>query len=310
MRGLTIAGRRIADDTPPYVIAEIGHNHGGSVETAIQMIQVAAHCGVDAVKVQKRDNATLYTQEMLTAPYEHEHGYGATYGAHREALELDASQYEACLMAAQAHRVPLFATAFDEPSADFLMALGVPAFKIHSGGLTDLDLLRSVAACGRPILLSTGGGTEADIERAVNLIVPMNPQLALLHCTAAYPVRDFSELNLRCIVTLRERYPDLVIGWSGHDAGIAMALVAYAMGARIIEKHFTLNRTSKGTDHAWSLEPHGLQQLCRDLRRAHEAMGDGVKVWYESERGPIAKMRRTWIKGRWQIGTKEEQACR
>jgi sialic acid synthase len=299
---LFIAGRRIADDEPPYVIAEVGHNHQGDLAIAQKMIRVASDCGADAVKFQKRDNATLYTAALLEQPYCNEASYGPTYGAHRAALEFETWQYQACL--GEAHRVGIacFATAFDEPSADFLEALGVPAFKIHSGGLTDHALLAHVASFGKPIILSTGGGTAADIDRAVHDITAHTSQLALLHCTAAYPVRDFSELNLRCILTLRARYPEFVVGWSGHDSGIAMALVAYAFGARIIEKHFTLNRANKGTDHPWSLEPTGLTKLVRDLQRAYVALGDGVKRFYPSEKAPISKMRRTLQgDGRWQI---------
>jgi len=299
---LIIAGRRIADDEPPYVIAEIGHNHQGDVAIAQKMIRVASDCGADAVKFQKRENATLYTPALLEQPYCNEASYGPTYGAHRAALEFDAPQYRACLCEAQRVGIACFATAFDEPSADFLAIENVPAFKIASGGLTDHALLSHVASLGKPVILSTGGGTAADIDRAVHTVTAHTSQLALLHCTAAYPVRDFAELNLRCILTLRDRYPELVIGWSGHDSGIAMALVAYAFGARIIEKHFTLNRANKGTDHPWSLEPTGLTKLVRDLRRAHAAMGDGVKRFYPSERAPIAKMRRTQQgDGRWQI---------
>lgn len=287
-REITIGGRRIADDEPCYVIAEIGHNHGGSVETCQRMFDAAIESGVDAVKLQKRDNATLYSRQLLEKPYDNENSYGATYGAHREALEFGRDEY---ITVHPGLAAGFIATAFDERSADFLARAHVDAIKIASGGLTDLPLLRHVASLHIPVILSTGGGTMPDIDEAVNEITAVHEDLAILHCTAAYPVRDFGELNLRVITTLRQRFP-YVIGWSGHDSGIAMALVAYTLGARIIEKHFTLNRAMKGTDHAFSLEPQGMAKLCRDLRRAHEALGDGVKRYYESERAPIAKMRR------------------
>ena len=304
---LTIAGRRIADDAPAYVVAELGHNHGGSVLTACEMIRVAAACGASAVKLQKRHNATLYTPALRAQPYENENSFGRTYGEHRDALEFGARQWRACQTAAGDAKVPLFATAFDERSADFLMEQRTPAIKIASGGLTDLPLLRHVAGLGVPIVLSTGGGDAHDIDQAVQTVTAKTPDLAVLHCTAAYPVLDHSELNLRCILTLRARYPDLVVGYSGHDVGIAMSLIAYAFGARIIEKHFTLNRASKGTDHSFSLEPVGLRKLCRDLDRCHVACGDGVKRMYQSEVAPISKMRRWLIDGQWQIGTLAEQ---
>ena len=306
MRELTIAGRRISDDDPCYVISELGHNHGGSIETAVAMIKAAAQCGADSVKLQKRHNATLYSEAMRALPYVNENSFGATYGAHRDALEFNEAQYQRCLSRAAAYGVSCFATAFDEASADFLMRLKVPAIKIASGGLTDGPLLKHVASLGVPIILSTGGGDQHDIYKAANILGAKTNDFALLHCTAAYPTRDFKELNLRCILTLRDRYPETVIGWSGHDSGIAMALIAYAFGARIVEKHFTMNRASKGTDHAWSLEPAGLRKLRRDLDRARDAMGDGIKQFYPSEYGPISKMRRSYLKGAWQIATQAE----
>jgi len=295
MRELTIAGRRIADDVPAYVIAELGHNHGGSLDKAKEMIRVAAQCGASAVKLQKRDNQAIYTRALLAQPYEHENSFGPTYGAHRAALEFGAQEFKACHCVAAARNVTLFSTAFDERSADVLMSLGMPAIKIASGDLTNTPLLRHVSSFGVPIVVSTGGGSETDIERAVTCLTAHRAPCAVLHCTASYPVRDYRELNLRCILTLRERYPDIVIGWSGHDTGIALALVAYTFGARIIEKHVTLDRASKGTDHAFSLEPAGLRRLVRDLERARLAAGDGHKVRYASELGPLTKMAKSLV---------------
>jgi sialic acid synthase len=292
VRELIINGHRIADDTDAYVIAEIGHNHGGSYETAKKLIQMSAAAGASACKLQKRENDTLYSSAMLDAPYEHEHSYGKTYGEHRRALEFGAKEYLACRTMAGVCRVDFFATAFDEPSVDFLMIVDVPAIKLASGSLTDFALLKHAASYGKPLILSTGGGTYAQVDAAVETLLAGKSPFALLHCTAAYPVQNYGELNLLAIAEMRARYPDTIIGWSGHDPGISMALVAYAYGARIIEKHVTLNRAGKGTDHAFSLEPKGLQTLCEDLKRAHLASGDGMKRMYESERGPLSKMRR------------------
>jgi sialic acid synthase len=291
MRSLTINGHEVSDESPCYVIAEVGHNHGGDVGVACDMIRVAKACGADAVKLQKRHNASLYSDDILNQPYENENSFGKTYGEHREALEFSRTEYVICQQEAIRAKIDFFATAFDEPSADFLLALQVPAIKIASGGLTDHALLAYVASARIPIVLSTGGGTIREIDAAVNTITAHHEQLAILHCTASYPVRDFAELNLKCISTFRDRYP-YVIGWSGHDSGIAMSLLAYAYGARIIEKHFTTNRANRGTDHAFSLEPSGLSKLCRDLKRAHVAIGDGEKRYLPSEIGPISKMRR------------------
>lgn len=298
MRELTIDGRRIAEDEPCYVVAELGHNHGGDVKTACAMIAAAAQAGTSAVKLQKRDLTRCYTYALLSQPYENEHSYGKTYGEHRRALEFNFGQYVSCRAMAQGHHVSFFATAFDEASADFLMRLDVPAIKIASGDLLNTPLLRYVAQFGKPMILSTGGGTFEDIDRAVDTILPMNTNLAVLHCTAAYPVRDFAELNLQVIPQMLLRYPACVIGWSGHDSGIAMSVLAYSLGARIIEKHFTLNRAMKGTDHAFSLEPVGLTKLVRDLNRARQALGDGQKRRYFSEEAPLMKMAKSLVVAR------------
>lgn len=301
MRQIKIADRLIDDASPCYVIAEIGSNHGGSLDTALQMIRIAAACGAAAVKFQIRENRTLYSAELLNQPYENENSYGKTYGEHREALELSTQSLVHCMNEAVMSKVDCFSTAFDEPSVDKIVQLGMPAIKIASGGLTDKRLLRHAALSGLPIILSTGGGTMREIDVAVQLITCYTHKLAVLHCTAAYPVRDFAELNLRCIATLRDAYPELVIGWSGHDSGIAMSVAAYTLGARIIEKHFTTNRANRGTDHAFSLEPSGLSKLCRDLARSHSAMGDGIKRFLGSEVGPISKMRRRETPDGWRI---------
>ena len=250
---------------------------------------------MSAVKFQKRDNAAIYTRALLMQPYDHVHSYGATYGQHRAALEFGEVAYRECYAVAAHCGVAAFATAFDEASADFLMRVGTPALKIASGDLTNTPLLDHIARLGVPLILSTGGGTFADIDRAVNVITRHTSQLAVLHCTASYPVRDWSELNLRVIPALRARYPDLVIGWSGHDSGIAMSVIAYTLGARIIEKHVTRNRALKGTDHAFSLEPAGIRKLVRDLERARLALGDGEKRRYASEDAPLRKMAKALV---------------
>lgn len=292
MRHFQIDTRVITDDAPCYVIGEIGHNHQGKVETATQLIQQCAAAGVDAVKLQKRDNASLYTKALLDAPYENENSFGRTYGEHRAKLEFGLQQYVSCRTVAKAAKVEFFATAFDERSADFLMQVGVPAIKIASGGCTDKPLLRHCASLKVPLIVSTGGTGWAEVDDTVDYLTGLGASFALLHCTAAYPVCNISELNLLAIVEMRARYPEIVIGWSGHDPGISLSLVAYAYGARILEKHVTLNRAMKGTDHAFSLEPKGLQTLCEDLKKAHLANGDGIKRLYDSERKPLAKMRR------------------
>jgi sialic acid synthase len=297
MRELVVDGRRITEDGDPYVIAEVGHNHQGSLMKAIDLLRAAKEAGADAVKLQKRANRSLYTRAMYEQPYDHENSFGRTYGEHREALELDDKDWFELMHQAREVGITLFGTAFDPPSADFLAEIGAPAFKIASADLVNTPLLRQVAAYGKPVFLSTGGGTLEDVERAVDTILPINRQLCVMQCTAAYPA-EAEDLNLRVVATLRARFPELVIGLSDHQNGYTMSLLGYMLGARVIEKHFTLNHAWKGTDHAFSLMPDGMRRLVRDLRRAPFALGDGVKRPLPCEEGAIRKMGKNLVAAR------------
>lgn len=288
-RSLQIESTQINDASDCYVIAEIGHNHQGNLETAKELFRAAKECGVDAVKLQKRDNRSLYTHAMYNKPYENENSFGATYGEHREFLEFGMPEYKELQRFARELGLAFFATAFDFRSADFLAELNTPAFKIASGDLRNIPLLKYVAAFQKPIVMSTGGGTIEDVQRAYDAVMPINSQLAILQCTAGYPCA-FEEMNMRVITSFRERFPDVVVGLSSHDSGIAMVVAAYVLGARVVEKHFTLNRAMKGTDHAFSLERGGMRRVVRDLRRVRLALGDGVKGTYQSEVAPLQKM--------------------
>ena len=297
MRELRIDSIRIADDTDAFVIAEIGHNHQGSVETAKEFIKSAHDAGAHAVKFQKRDNKALFTREMYESAYDNRNSYGPTYGAHRDALEFDWDQFVEIRDYCRELGVLCFATPFDFGSVDFLAELDVPCFKTASGDLKSTPLLTHIAKVGKPILVSTGGATMEDVERAVDAILPYNQNVSVLQCTASYPV-DPEHMNLKVIETYRERFPDLVIGLSDHQNGIAMAPVAYVLGARIFEKHFTMNRAMRGTDHAFSLEPGGLRKLVRDLGRTRLAIGDGVKQVIECENAPLFKMGKKLVAAR------------
>ena len=296
-RRLQIDDHMINDDSDCYVIAEIGHNHQGSLEKAKELFSRAKECGVNAVKLQKRDNRSLYTRAMYEMPYNHENSFGPTYGAHREALEFGREEYVELKRYAAELSLTMFATAFDFASADFLAELDMPAYKIASGDLANTPLLKYVAQIGKPMFVSTGGSTMEDVQRAYDTIMPINPQLCLLQCTASYPA-DAEDMNLRVITTYRERFPDIVIGLSDHQDGIAMAVAAYVLGARVFEKHFTLHHTWKGTDHAFSLEPIGLRKYVRDLRRATVAMGDGIKRVLPCEDKPLFKMGKKLVAAR------------
>lgn len=289
MKTILVDGVPVNDPDRCYVIAEIGHNHQGDVEKAKEMFHVAKWCGVDAVKLQKRNNSGLFTRDIYNTPYDHENSFGKTYGNHREALEFEREEYRELQKCAEEIGITLFATAFDFESADFLADLDMPAFKIASGDLKNTPLQRHIAGFGKPMFLSTGGGTFEDVQRAYDTIIPINPQLCIMQCTASYPAR-VEDLNLRVITRFKARFPDAVIGLSDHQNGIAMAVVGYLLGAQAIEKHFTLNRASKGTDHSYSLEPVGMRKLVRDLRRVSLALGSEEKTPLECELKPLHKM--------------------
>ncbi len=296
-RQLTINGFEISDDSDCYVIAEIGHNHQGSLEKAKQLFKAAAECGVNAVKLQKRDNKTMFTKAAYDKPYENENSFGATYGEHREALEFGRAEYVELKNYAKELGVTMFSTAFDIPSADFLADLDMPLYKIASGDLKNTPLLRHVAKFGKPMIISTGGANMEDVQRAHDTIMPLNERLAILQCTSSYPA-EHHDLNLRVIETFRAQFPNNVIGLSDHENGIAMATAAYVLGMRIVEQHFTINHTWKGTDQVFSLEPIGMRKLVRDLRRVREALGDGVKRVYPNEVAPISKLSKKLVASR------------
>jgi N-acetylneuraminate synthase/sialic acid synthase len=296
-RGLRIDGFQIDDQSDCYVIAEVGNNHQGEVEKCKQLFIAAKEAGANAVKLQKRDNRALFTRAMYDQPYMSENAFAPTYGAHREYLEFGRDEYVELIAFAKEIGISFFATAFDIRSADFLEALDMPAFKIASGDLRSIPLLRHVASFGKPIIVSTGGGTLDDVRRAHDAIIPINNQLAILQCTASYPC-EAEHLNLRVIESLRREFPSAVVGLSSHENGIAMPLLAFALGGRIVEKHLTLNRAWKGTDHAFSLAPDGFRRLVRDLRRCAAAMGDGQKCVFPEEEAPIKKMGKKLVAAR------------
>lgn len=286
-REINIGGRKISDSSLPFVIAEVGHNHQGSVETCERIFEAAARAGVDSVKLQKRFNRDLYTPEFFNSPYEGPTSFGKTYGLHREALEFGDKEYRHLFSFARKLGLIFFATAFDFKSVDFLVNLGVPALKIASGDLKSIPLIRYASQKGIPLVMSTGGAEMDDVKFAMSNVDQSN--VALLQCTAAYPA-EAEHMNLRVIETYRKTFPNTIVGLSSHDRGIAFPTAAAVLGARVIEKHFTLDRSMKGTDHAFSLEPHGMEKLVRDLKLVTEALGDGNKRPHEVEKNGIRKM--------------------
>jgi sialic acid synthase len=277
-----------------FVIAEIGHNHQGNLDTCKAMFLAAKEAGAHAVKLQKRNNKTLYTKALYNESYNSENSYAPIYGEHREVLEFNREQYAELIAYAKQIGVIFFATAFDFESLDFLVDLDMPAYKIASGDLLNTPLQARIAKLEKPVLLSTGGGTFKDIKRAVDNILQYNNQLIVFHCTASYPA-NVEDMNLLVIPELKKLFPDLIIGLSDHENGIDAASVGYMLGARVFEKHFTLNRSWKGTDQSFSLEPEGLRKLIRNLNRIPVLLGSSDKQLLESEKRPLKKMAKTLV---------------
>jgi sialic acid synthase len=288
-RQVVLDGKIVNDESDCFVIAEIGHNHMGRLDVCLELFRIARECGADAVKLQKRDNRNLYTAALYHQIYDNPNSHGETYGKHREALEFGKSEYAELKAWAKELGITFFATAFDEASADFLGGFEMPLYKIASADVKNIPLLRHIARFKKPMILSTGGACMEDVRRAVDTVAQIHSEFAILQCTAGYPC-DHEELNLRVIETLRAEYPQTVIGFSDHHNGIAMSVAAFVLGARIVEKHFTLNRANRGTDHAFSLEPIGFRKMVRDLRRVRTALGDGIKRVYPAETRSLAKM--------------------
>jgi N-acetylneuraminate synthase len=278
--------RMVGPGHPCYVIAEIGINHNGSLETAKQLIDVAVESGCDAVKFQKRTVDVVYTADELARP--RENPFGPTNGDLKRALEFGHDAYREIDRYCRTKGIAWFASCWDEASVDFIEKFEPPCYKIASASLTDDALLRHHAAMRRPIILSTGMSTIEQIQHAAETLA--TDDLILLHCNSTYPAK-LEELNLRALQTFQRMF-EVPVGYSGHEVGLPTTLAAVALGAAVVERHVTLDRAMWGSDQAASLEPAGLKRLVRDIRAIERALGDGIKCVWESERAVMAKLRR------------------
>ena len=281
-----IGERPVGDGHPCLIVAEIGINHNGDLDTAKKLIAAAAVAGCDAVKFQKRTVEVVYTPEELARP--RENPFGPTNGDLKYGLEFGYEQYQAIDEYCKLQNMLWFASAWDEASVDFLEQFNPPGYKIASASLTDDYLLKHHRQYHRPMIISTGMSTLEQIDRAVEILGP--EKLIILHCTSTYPSK-LTELNLRTIQAFQERY-GVPIGYSGHEIGLAPSLAALALGACMIERHLTLDRRMWGSDQKASIEPQEMMQLVKDIRAVESAMGDGIKRVYESEIPIMNKLRR------------------
>lgn len=313
-----IDSRLVGPGQPCLVIAEIGINHNGSVEIAKKLIDVAVDAGCELVKFQKRTVPVVYTASELAKPRQfditilrhamdrtHRYGYevlgnGArgrliesmdamTNGDLKYALEFNAPEYAELDAYCRSKGVMWTASPWDEESVDFLEASNVPCYKVASASLTDRGLLRRISSKGKPIILSTGMSTLEQIHEAVQVVGSGN--LILLHCNSTYPTPEEDE-NLRVITTLQREFPGIPIGFSGHGRGTTPTVATVALGACVIERHLTLDRTMPGSDQSASLEPTGIKHMVYNVRRLEAALGDGIKRVTDAEKGIAAKLRR------------------
>lgn len=286
MSVVRIGDVEVGDGAPCYVVGEIGINHNGDLGLARRLIDVAAIAGAQAVKFQKRSVDVVYSADELARP--RESPFGQTNGDLKRGLEFGLDQYRNLDRYCKDKNIAWFASCWDEASVDFIEQFSPPAYKIASASLTDDALLRHHRSTGRPLIVSTGMSTLAQVDHAVNVLGTEN--LVLLHTTSAYPAK-IPDLNLRMIPVLCERY-GVPVGYSGHEVGLASSYAAVALGACMIERHITLDRAMWGSDQAASVEPQGLMKLIRDIRVIELSLGDGVKRVTDDEVPILKKLRR------------------
>jgi N-acetylneuraminate synthase len=285
-RLIKIGKRLIGDGQPTFIVAEIGINHNGNVKIAKQLIDIAKEAGCDAVKFQKRTIDVVYTPEDLARP--RENPFGPTNGDLKRGLEFGKKEYFQINAYCKKKDIMWFASPWDPQSVDFLEKFKVPCYKIASACLTDDKLLKKVRSTGKPVILSTGMSTPSQIKHAVSILG--KKKLALLQCTATYP-SQLDDLNLNTLLWFRKTFP-FPVGYSGHETGIVESVMAVVLGASIVERHVTLDRSMWGSDQAASLEPGGLQRTVRDIRNVPIVLGSAEKTLLEAEVPVLQKLRR------------------
>lgn len=290
---MLIGNKLIGGDNPCLIIAEIGQNHQGNKILAKEMINQCFRAGVDAVKLQKSNLDARFTRERLNKEYNSINSFGKTYGEHRQYLELSDQEFIELKNYAENLGLIFFASGMDIPSIDFLDRINVPVFKIGSGDTNNIELLEHVAKKNKPIILSTGMNDMVNVRKAYATIIKYNKKLCILQCTSAYPLPD-NEVNLNVIKTYQNEF-DAIIGYSGHEQCILISLGAVALGAKIIERHVTLNKLFKGTDHQASLNMDELKELCVNIRKIENALGSNEKTVMKSELACFTKLGKTIV---------------
>ena len=286
-RTVDIGSRPVGERQPAYIIAEVGINHNGSLDLAKKLIDAAVLSGCNAVKFQKRTPELCVPKEQRNVVRETPWGM-MTYLEYRERIEFGQREYEEIDRYCREKKIDWFASCWDEDSVDFVEQFNPVCYKVASASLTDHRLLEYTCNTNRPIILSTGMSTWEEICHSVAVVD--SDRLLLAHSTSTYPCKP-EELNLEMVRTLKQEF-DCPVGYSGHEVGLQTTCAAVALGASFIERHITLDRATWGSDQAASIEPQGLMRLVRDIRVIEQAMGDGVKRVYDSERPVLKRLRR------------------
>uniref|UniRef100_A0A3Q1I2G0 N-acetylneuraminate-9-phosphate synthase n=1 Tax=Anabas testudineus TaxID=64144 RepID=A0A3Q1I2G0_ANATE len=284
-------GRMVGGNNPCFIIAEIGQNHQGDIEIAKKMIKMAKDCGADCAKFQKSELEYKFNQRALERPYTTKNSWGKTYGEHKRHLEFSYEQYRELQKYAEEVGIFFTASGMDEMAVEFLHELNVPFFKVEyvtrcsKNDAINFSLVAHTYICcnRRPMVVSSGMQSMETMRRVYKTVKEHNQNFAILQCTSAYPLEP-EDVNLKVIMEYQKEFPDIPIGYSGHESGISISVAAVALGAKIVERHVTLDKTWKGSDHAASLEPSELTELVRSIRLVERALGNGVKQMLPCEK--------------------------
>jgi len=295
MKAVRIGGLEVGKGMRVFVVAEAGDNHNGKPALALRLVAAAKEAGADAVKFQTFVAEELVTKSAAKAPYQNENEpESKTQFEMLKELELNEKDFEDIKTACKQQGIMFLSSPFDEPSVEVLERLGVPAFKIPSGEITNFPLLELIASKGKPVILSAGMSTLEEVREAVEVLRKAEvKELVLLHCTSNYPA-SFESLNLRAMATLEKEF-DVPVGYSDHSLGIEASVAAAAMGACMIEKHLTLDKNLPGPDHRASLEPGEFAEMVSAIRNVERALGDGNKVPHPSEEAVREEARKSIV---------------
>tara|TARA_B110000014_G_C20066534_1_gene555882 strand:- start:275 stop:1138 length:864 start_codon:yes stop_codon:yes gene_type:complete len=285
---MNLGNIKLTNNSPSYIIAEIGINHNGDINIAKELIKVAKEAGCDAVKFQKRNPDVCVPEKQKNVMRETPWGY-ITYLDYKYKVEFEKEEYDIINDYCKSLNIHWFASPWDVDSVQFLSQYDIPALKVPSASLNDIELLKSMKETNIPIILSTGMSTQEEVDAAIDLLD--GNKIAVLHCVSTYPTPP-EELNLNVIKTFQNKYPNMIIGYSGHETGLSTTYAAVALGAKIIERHITLDRSMWGTDHSASVEPQGLKSLVGNIRDIESSMGNGIKEVTKGEIPIREKLRR------------------